>query len=137
MGIFFISMKNEKREERIYDIVSVPYGDLFYFYFKNLLNNVRINKFPSPTGIFFVSIKKDSINKEDDKISFRPLRGSFLFLSCPMETLPGLEKTCTLRCKKFSPAKSGDLKLFKCSVPPILCPAVQNYDSTSSIFPIP
>ena len=73
-------------------IVSVPYGDLFYFYTMARVLRAKDNR-------------------------FRPLWGSFLFLSCPMETLPDIEKTSTLQCKKISPVKSGDLKLFKCSVP--------------------
>ena len=121
--------------------VSVPYGDLFYFYdgydlkllerlicfrplwgsflflcnIKNISESIVL-KFPSPMGIFFISILRKERWK-NFKYSFRPLWGSFLFLSCPMETLPGMEKTCTLRCKKFSPVKSGDSKLVNCSVP--------------------
>ena len=92
MGIFFISIMFEFNVNRMKK-VSVPYGDLFYFY------DVELGQCPI------------------SKNGFRPLWGSFLFLSCPMETLPGMEKTCTLRCKKFSPVKSGDSKLVNCSVP--------------------
>ena len=93
-----------------------PMGIFFVSMNLSQFNKIELIEFPSPMGIFFVSMKI-SIILEYDYESFRPLWGSFLFLYCPMETLPGIEKTCTLRCKKFSPAKSGDLKLFKCSVP--------------------
>lgn len=92
-------------------------------------------------GSFLFLCYPDESLKIKTKPGFRPLWGAFLFLcggirrgsfqrhvsvpygdlfyfySCPMETSPDIEKTCTLRCKKISPVKSGDLKLFKCSVP--------------------
>ena len=143
-----------------------PYGDLFYFYGTNKKDKGRRwisfpspmgiffisimikgwfkseeGWFPSPMGIFFISIGKRKCVKMNFRkcfrplwgsflslfmmidylfsppLSFRPLWGSFLFLFCPMETLPGIEKTCTLRCKRFSPVKSGDSKLVNCSDP--------------------
>ena len=72
--------------------------------------------FPSPLGSFFISMQTKALLSLV-VIRFRPLWGAFLFLPCPMETLAGIEKTCTLRCKKFSPVKSGDSKLLKCSDP--------------------
>ena len=36
--------------------VSVPYGDLFYFYRKMILSSQSWKLFPSPMGIFFISI---------------------------------------------------------------------------------
>ena len=119
MGIFFISIYMRISCVNYNLTVSVPYGDLFYFYhmYDDTVQLRSKIKFPSPMGIFFISIPTNFRAWQNGLISFRPLWGSFLFLSCPMETLPGLEKTCTLRCKKFSPAKSGDSKLFKCSVP--------------------
>ena len=95
-----------------------PLRESFLFLYKLSEHEKRLEQlgFRPLRGSFLFLYKTPQtiVNWEN---GFRPLRGSFLFLSCPMETLPGLEKTCTLRCKKFSPAKSGDLKLFKCSVP--------------------
>ena len=73
--------------------------------------------FPSPMGSFFMSMRIQKTVLRTYTMCFRPLWGSFLFLPCPMETLAGIEKTCTLRCKKFSPVKSGDSKLVNCSLP--------------------
>lgn len=33
-----------------------PYGDLFYFYMKNIYRKALDEEFPSPLGIFFISI---------------------------------------------------------------------------------
>ena len=77
MGIFFISISIEHFTTQEEEAVSVPYGDLFYFYFKNLLNNVRINKFPSPTGIFFVSIPDHIVLKETKDDRFPSPTGIF------------------------------------------------------------
>ena len=94
MGVFFISMKGKKVSVKCnVCFVSVPFGDLFCFY------------------------ENHEDVQADSNSGFRPLWGAFLFLSCPMETLAGIEKTCTLRCKKFSPVKSGDSKLVNCSDP--------------------
>ena len=41
-------------------IVSVPYGDLFYFYIHIFGLNSVMGWFPSPMGIFFISIKCES-----------------------------------------------------------------------------
>ena len=42
------------------DIVSVPYGDLFYFYRKKKMRKDEFSQmFPSPMGIFFISIYDD------------------------------------------------------------------------------
>ena len=115
MGIFFVSIDHDFFIIKNINNVSVPYGDLFCFYALVYWHS-EATEFPSPMGIFFVSIES-SFSDEQIISSFRPLWGSFLFLSCPMETLPGIEKTCILRCKKFSPVKSGDSKLLKCSDP--------------------
>ena len=62
-------------------IVSVPYGDLFYFY-KMKKNEIIVAKleFPSPMGIFFISISEYNCIGFLDIAGFRPLWGSFLFL---------------------------------------------------------
>ena len=36
-------------------IVSVPYGELFYFYYVNVFAKMGTKMFPSPLGIFFIS----------------------------------------------------------------------------------
>ena len=49
-------MKFTSKEE-VREAVSVPYGDLFYFYKKiAFLTKQNNEKFPSPMGIFFISI---------------------------------------------------------------------------------
>ena len=120
MGSFFISIKKKvyTYEKNHNSRVSVPYGDLFYFYLfgTDAFEPTDPAAFPSPTGSFFISIMLMFLQRWEQKC-FRPLWGSFLFLPCPMETLAGIEKTCTLRCKKFSPVKSGDSKLVNCSDP--------------------
>ena len=104
MGIFFVSIVIRLRRD-IASIVSVPYGDLFCFYEDLRFEwDEKKNEFPSPMGIFFVSIKLKLetqygaeyvsvpygdlfcfyMKKIDDfnlkLICFRPLWGSFLFL---------------------------------------------------------
>ena len=67
-GIFFISMVKSDSKAPL-DAVSVPYGDLFYFYTNNN-ENVNVtevkNEFPSPLGFFFISIflKSNGLKKE-------------------------------------------------------------------------
>ena len=56
MGIFFISIQ-----------------DLY-------IDDEIVFAFPSPMGIFFISIEKFILRKKELKMSFRPLWGSFLFL---------------------------------------------------------
>lgn len=55
MGIFFVSILDGKME-RVHEWVSAPYGDLFYFYMKNIYRKALDEEFPSPLGIFFISI---------------------------------------------------------------------------------
>ena len=116
MGIFFVSIFTWNPLMVNGFFVSVPYGDLFCFYSHGRMFKMKKLLVSVPYGDLFCFYATPLIRR-GILLSFRPLWGSFLFLYCPMETLPGIEKTCTLRCKKFSPAKSGDLKLFKCSVP--------------------
>ena len=113
MGIFFISINFASFKEPGGKFVSVPYGDLFYFYKLPIIERkLSENLFPSPMGIFFISI-----------LSYGNL----------MEHSENLH----FAVQRFSLLLSGDLKHFKVLYPLIICPAVQNYDSTSSIFPIP
>ena len=55
MGIFFVSILDGKME-RVHEWVSAPYGDLFYFYMKNIYRKALDEEFPSPLGIFFISM---------------------------------------------------------------------------------
>ena len=55
MGIFFVSILDGKME-RVHEWVSAPYGDLFYFYMKNIYRKALDEEFPSPMGIFFISM---------------------------------------------------------------------------------
>ena len=63
-------------------VVSVPYGELFYFYKTTVLLFLffKLLKFPSPMGNFFISILIFLIALLIHKVSFRPLWGTFLFL---------------------------------------------------------
>ena len=57
MGIFFVSITTRGDKKLVQHFVSVPYGDLFYFYkAKELYNEDTPLVFPSPMGIFFISI---------------------------------------------------------------------------------
>ena len=82
MGFFFISM--QRRESSIllnHLMVSVPYGVLFYFYHSTGTLERLTLRFPSPMGFFFISMILIIFGIEYLTISFRPLWGSFLFLS--------------------------------------------------------
>ena len=61
-------------------LVSVPYGDIFYFY-RRILYLSRIIIFVSvPYGDLFYFYDGKMTSKKG-KLGFRPLWGSFLFLS--------------------------------------------------------
>ena len=60
--------------------VSVPYGDLFYFYKKiAFLTKQNNEKFPSPLGIFFISILRDDCTFTDESRFSSPM--GFFFIS--------------------------------------------------------
>ena len=69
--------------------------------------------------------------------SFRPLWGSFLFLFLSYGNLTGLRENLHFAVQKVFSGKIRGFEAVKLLSPLILCPAAQNYDSTSSIFPIP
>ena len=57
--------------------VSVPYGDLFYFYYNEETPLVFFAKgFPSPMGIFFISIMEKYEKKAED-VAFPSPMGIF------------------------------------------------------------
>ena len=55
----FLFLYNEKNSHSTNSFtVSVPYGDLFYFYAVSVLSGILVAlMFPSPMGIFFISMK--------------------------------------------------------------------------------
>ena len=55
LGIFFVSMKIMKMFRLILILVSVPFGELFYFYANQGVTQSSGNTFPSPLGSFFIS----------------------------------------------------------------------------------
>ena len=138
MGIFFISMsKTFITVHSDGDIVSVPYGDLFYFYM--ILRCVYFQivwKFPSPMGIFFISICLDYTICNQQMLFPSPM-GIFFISILSYGNLTGHGENLHFAVQKVFSGKIRGFEACKLLSPLILCPAVQNYDSTSSILPIP
>ena len=76
------------------------------------MKKATILVFPSPMGIFFISI-----------LSYGNLAGH--------------RENLHFAAQKVFSDNIWGFEAFKLLYPLILCPAVQNYDSTSSILPIP
>ena len=113
MGFFFISIMDKFDELNINKVqFPSPMGFFFISIYYNPKLHPELCKFPSPMGIFFISI-----------LSYGNL----------MEHSENLH----FAVQRFSLLQSGDLKHFKVLYPLIICLAVQNYDSTSPILPIP
>ena len=55
-GSFLFLFKFKQRTYNLCNKVSVPYGDLFYFYDNFLITFDKALGFPSPMGIFFISM---------------------------------------------------------------------------------
>ena len=88
------------------------WGSFLFLYVENQTVEFDAELFPSPLGSFFIST-----------LSYGNLSGHRENLHFAVQ-------------KVFSDNFRG-FEAFKLLYPLILCPAVQNYDSTSSIFPIP
>ena len=167
-------------------IVSVPYGDLFYFYvpetldpdaiyivfpspmgifFISIANCIALCNitfwFPSPMGIFFISIFPSSeivskkfmmfpspmgiffismVKQRDFAIRFKlfpsPM-GIFFISILSYGNFTGHGENLHFAVQKVFSGKIRGFEALKLLYPLIICPAVQNYDSTSSILPIP
>ena len=161
VGVFFISMKGKKVSVKCnVCFVSVPFGDLFCFYRVGETPAEYIpTPFPSPLGIFFISIEftRDamvlayvfpsptgfffiSIVKPENCYpcgTFPSPLGSFFISILSYGNLAEHRENLHFAVQKVFSGKIRGFEAFKVLSPPILCPAVQNYDSTSSIFPIP
>ena len=80
-GIFFISINNMAKNCTIAEFFPSPMENFFISMLELETNgNLEDIEFPFPMGIFFVSIKEGALYAKGTD-SFRPLRGSFLFLS--------------------------------------------------------
>ena len=80
MGIFFISINNMAKNCTIAEFFPSPMENFFISMLELETNgNLEDIEFPFPMGIFFVSIKEGALYAKGTD-SFRPLRGSFLFL---------------------------------------------------------
>ena len=117
--------------------VSVPYGVLFYFY-EIMMNLTLISgmMFPSPLGIFFISIATFAVHKLY-QMGFPSPMGIFFISILSYGNLTGHGENLPFAAQKIFSGKIGGFEACKLLCPLILCPAVQNYASTSSIFPIP
>ena len=113
MGIFFISIV----------ITSLWFGTF-------------LKTFPSPMGIFFISIRwvDDFCNSLS---GFPSPMGIFFISILSYGNLSGHRENLPFAAQKIFSGKIRGFEAFKLLYPLILCPAVQNYDSTSSILPIP
>ena len=82
----FLFLLSPDKVIKLWCEVSVPYGDLFYFY--PITRKVHLGNygFPSPMGIFFVSIGEDAFNKTI-QFAFPSPMGIF-FISIATLTLP-------------------------------------------------
>ena len=80
MGGFFISINNMAKNCTIAEFFPSPMENFFISMLELETNgNLEDIEFPFPMGIFFVSIKEGALYAKGTD-SFRPLRGSFLFL---------------------------------------------------------
>ena len=90
MGIFFISISWFVIIRNFCERVSVPYGDLFYFYlelFRVLDSPIHVSVPYGDLFYFYNNSNKDLCFK--NAVSFRPLWGSFLFLFLSYGNLTG------------------------------------------------
>ena len=93
-------------------------------------------EFPSPMGIFFISIE---ILKwvAPNNYEFPSPMGIFFISILSYGNLTGHGENLHFAVQKVFSGKIRGFEACKLLSPLILCPAVQNYDSTSSILPIP
>ena len=88
-------------------------------------------------GIFFISIGFSDALSTPFSVTFPSPLGSFFISILSYGNLSGHGENLHFVVQKVFSGKIRGFEAFKLLYPLILCPAVQNYDSTSSIFPIP
>ena len=139
MGIFFISidtmatiMQFELKEvsvpfgdlfyfynlkldyDEFLDVVSVPFGDLFYFYETTTEMNPFTNEaFPSPLGIFFISMLADGKAKVKVLSRFPSPLGIFFISILSYGNLNGHRENLPFAAQKVFSGKIGGFEACK------------------------